>query len=343
MNMSEDNETPIELDIAETGPQVEGGLFSDTAAEYEAQMAEQAFATEQIDGEFFTDTSAGKADVRLPTEFDTFFQQAQEVSHREDMIKEELDEKGTSVEEQIRVGKKTMADHDKSFSEARNAEEILGQLRNSNELLVAERYNISNNPDLPQDGLHFIVKPEAVTRIEESFKKLGYSVKKIPGKGIIVQGDFTTYTFLTGKNLKEQKMTGEKEYVEDDDYDEYDESERLDGKKIRKQGKSDRLSKKKKGEKMTAQTAAKRPPISPGAKAATRIKPEEGIFDSEIIIPATPGPAPLSTPDSGSRINAPMEKPEALSTPNQSTPLTGGAGLPGGGAGGVGGIAPGAG
>lgn len=291
-------------------------------------------------GEYFVEIPGiGKTKVELGTQQDAYFDYADIVGAREATVKKELAAEGAPVEEQIRVGRETMKKNESTFAEAKSAQDILDKLIESGQLLSASGIK---HKEIPVNGLHYVLQnAESLKGIEQAFASLGYSVKKIPGLGIVVQGDSVTYSFLSRQGF--EKSTREQQAAESDLDDDDD---LLEARKEKRAGKS--LSVGGKRSKLGAGIGSKGGSAGRGigpARLRNLKKGEKGAgaplgefgtdsLGSEIILPAATPPVQELMPNSGINPAQKIIRPEApLATPTTTPAAT--PNLPGGSPGGV--------
>lgn len=330
---------PEELEKIQQNTESNPEANIDPLEQIRQKMAEQQIPVTEKDGEFFTESSAGKINVEIPDQNETLFSQAKEVEERESKIKKELEDSNAPVEVQIETGRKTMRENKQAFTEAQDIQNIINQLSAEGKILTAQNYDIANNQDITQSGLHFIISPEALKNVEQAAKKLGYNVSIIPGKGITINSAFATYTFLTGKNLEGAQNQSAPEN-EEDSYD--DEEENKEQKASGLKQKKTRKTKNKLGS-----TGSKSSIIVGGTKGKKNISiPNKGkdmgsqahdINEPHSIIPPIIGPAPTYRGETGPITIKPEQQNVSPNNPN----ISGGSatGIEGGG---IEGIAPGA-
>jgi hypothetical protein len=189
--------------------------FAETPApDYGQMMEEQEIITQENNGEFFAQTPIGDVSVRLATENEAFMYQAEEVGEREEEVKTELENTNATVEEQLVAAKKTMAENDAAFTEAKKAEEILNQLRQEGKLLVVDGA-IINEPEFSPGGKFFVISADNLDKVQLAFTQEGYGVRKIEGKGLTVEGPFASYNFILTSFYKKKERQAQEE--EDDD------------------------------------------------------------------------------------------------------------------------------
>ena len=260
--------------------------------------------------EFFADSAVGQIKAETPDSHETMFFQAEKIAAREQTVRDELEESDQPVQDKIETGKQVMAETKAAFTEAKNVQEIIDQLSSEGKIFKALDFDIRADSEVPNQGLHFVVTPESVSNIKQAAAKLGYRTREIKGKGIVIEASFTTYTFLTGKNLDQKALTiGEK--ISEDDDDEDEESTTTPKIKI-KSGAKARIKKGKVPKSLNSVTRSdqnvktSRPKLSPGEKITTETN-DETIFD---LPPVASGPtSSQSTPPT----------PE-LKSPGQQTP-----------------------
>jgi len=319
---------PEELEIEQEKSEFKEEIEINPLEQKRQQMAEQQIPVIEKNGIFFTESPVGEVPVEIPDQHETLFSQAQEIESRESEVKQQLKDSNAPVEKQIAVGKKTIKENEQAFAEAKDIQEIINQLIASGEILTVQGYDIAKNPDITKNGLHFIVSTESLKMIEEAAKKLGYSIDKIPDKGITISSSFATYTFLTEKGIKE---------ITEEDYDYEDEYEDEQEENIKAEKKEDvkrKLDSTKK--KSSNLTDSEDSPLSEISKPEKQKK-----YDSQSTIPSIIGSTPTHGNETISSPTKPPEQPggEPGSSDIGSGPISPGTGIEGGG---IGPIAPGA-
>ncbi len=186
---------------------------------YEQLMAEQSIIAEKSGDGFTASTPVGEVLVRLATSSEAFIHQADVEGQREDSIKNELVNKKAPLAEWLNKAKETKTKADRAYKESNNAEGVLNEFRRKGNLLVVEA-KIADKDFLPT-GKFFVISPESMKEAADRFSQLGYYVKKLPGKGLTVEGPFAAYNFITANYLRDKQ--GEQPVEEDDDYDDEEE------------------------------------------------------------------------------------------------------------------------